>query len=446
MHAVELQRALDKKDYTPRYELFDLQDGLPGIAQQEPVPAAALGIGGRIWFATNHGVAWMDPSSIRRNELAPPVLIQAVTADGRRYEATSSLQLPQRTTSLRIDYTANSLSVPGRVRFRYRLSGVDARWQDPGSRREAFYTNLGPGSYRFQVIASNNDGLWNEQGAMLDFNIAPTFYQTRWFAVFCVIAVAGVLWLLFMLRLRQVTTRMRERLHERLIERERIARELHDTLLQGLQGLILRLHAASEQLPEGARPREMIERALDRADQVLVEGRDRVRDLRATAAPSSDLAREFVAAAEELKQHHSAEFRFIAQGRERDFDPIVREEVSRIGREALSNAFKHAAAAHIELEMVFHRREFLLSIRDDGRGIDQDVLRAGYRQNHWGLTGMRERAAKIRGRLTVWSRIGTGTEIELRVPASMAYVGAADSAPLRLLRKVMEKASTANRD
>jgi signal transduction histidine kinase len=329
--------------------------------------------------------------------------------------------LPKRTDSLQIDYAALSLSVPQRIRYRYKLEGLDRDWQDPGQRREAIYTNLDPGQYRFRVIAANDDGVWNEVGATLDFDIAPAFTQTYWFIALCALTAGTLLFVAYFLRMRNVAARIKGRLEERISERERIARELHDTLLQGVQGVILRFQAAMDRIPEHEPARQALAKALDRADDVLVEGRDRVNDLRSTAAPAVDLPTVVEQAGEEFARDYPAQFRMTVTGTPRALHPVVRDEVYAIVREALANAFRHAQASHIEVEIVYDRRELRLHVRDDGRGIDGTILAAGGRREHWGLIGMRERARQIRAHFQLWSRPGAGAEIELRIPAVLAY-------------------------
>jgi signal transduction histidine kinase len=329
--------------------------------------------------------------------------------------------LPKYTTHVRIEYTAASLQIPERVRFRYKLDGLDKEWQDVGDRREATYTNLGPGQYSFHVIAANNDGVWNNTGATLAFSIAPALYQTYWFYGLCVLLCLGLLWLLYRVRIRQVSLQVRARLEERLAERERIARELHDTLLQSVQGLVLRFRAAVSRLSQEEPARSAMEQALDRADGVLAEGRDAVKQLRSAPGGDLELSRAIAAFGEELAREDPCYFHSTVEGMPRELHPIVREEVMFIAREALVNAFRHGAARQIEAETSYGDTELKLRIRDDGRGIDVDMLRAGGREGHWGLLGMRERAKRVRGTLTLWSKPGAGTEIEVRLPAHMAY-------------------------
>jgi signal transduction histidine kinase/ligand-binding sensor domain-containing protein len=420
--AAEVRRAREDSKYRARYRTFDFLDGLPGRPTLAfPQPTAIAGAGGRLWFATSDGVAWIDPGDIGYNPIAPWVTIRALRANGVSYPVDANLTLPKHTDRLQIDYAALSLSVPQRIRYRYKLEGLDRDWQDPGQRREAIYTNLEPGQYHFRVIAANNDGVWNDVGASLDFYIAPAFTQTYWFGALCVLAGGSLLFMAYLLRMRNVATRIKGRLEERISERERIARELHDTLLQGVQGVILRFQAAVDRIPEGEPARHALSKALDRADDVLVEGRDRVNDLRSTAAPAVDLPTVVERAGEEFARDYPAQFQMTVTGTPQALHPVVRDEVYAIVREAMANAFRHAQASHIEVEIVYDRRELRLHVRDDGRGIDSTILAAGGRREHWGLTGMRERARQIRAHFQLWSRPGAGAEIELRIPAVLAY-------------------------
>jgi signal transduction histidine kinase len=281
------------------------------------------------------------------------------------------------------------------------------------------------------VIAANNDGVWNTIGASLPFIIAPAFYQTPWFYGLCALLCLGLLQILYMMRIRQVSAQVRGRLEERLAERERIARDLHDTLLQSVQGLILRLRAAVKQ----ERPGGLIEQGLERADEVLAEARDRVKHLRSSPNGDQDLIQGLLTLGQELATEQTAQFRSTTAGTPRDLHPIICEEALFIAREALTNAFRHANARHIEAELSYGEEELRLIIRDDGKGIDAGVLRHGGQDEHWGLLGMRERAKKIRATLTIWSKPDAGTEVDLRVPAHLAY-RSQESAPFRWWRRL----------
>jgi signal transduction histidine kinase len=369
-------------------------------------------------------VSTVDPGHLPFNNVPPPVQIEQFIADRKVYDTVSDsrLDLPPLIRDLQIDYTALSLVDPEKIRFRYMLEGRDTVWQEAGNRRLAFYTDLPPGHYRFRVVACNNNGVWNETGTFFDFSIAPAYYQTTWFRV---LIVAGVLLLLaaaYQLRVRQVAGQVRARLEERVEERERIARDLHDTLLQSVQGLILSVDAAAQQIPPDNPAHADLEKTLDRADEVVAEARDRVRNLRTSSIPTGNLPAAFQEVVEETSTGGDATFKTVVEGNVRELHPVVREEAYCIGREALINALTHSEGHHVEVEIAYDSRQFRLRVRDDGRGFDPGILEEGGRPNHWGLPGMRERAERIGAELKIWSRHQTGTEIELSVPGSTAYL------------------------
>ena len=405
--------------------VFDNADGVRVLATGNHFsPQVAKSTDGKIWFATGDGVSLVDPNRLPLNTIQPPVQVEQFVADRQAYEATTGsglLRLPPLIRDLQIDYTALSLVAPEKIRFRYKLEGRDSDWQEAGNRRQAFYNDLSPGNYRFRVMACNNSGVWNETGAYVDFTIAPAYYQSAWFRISIVILLVILLTALYQLRLRQVAHVMRGRMVERLEERERIARDLHDTLLQSVQGLILKFHAVSKQIPADLPAHHTLEKTLDHADQVLAEGRDSIRNLRVDSASLSDLPAAFRSVAEQTPQGREATFKTVVEGRVRDLHPLVLEECYRIGREAIINALTHSEGQNVEAEIAYDSRQFRLRIRDDGRGIEPKILEAGGRSGHWGLQGMRERAEKIGGQLSFWSRPETGTEVELTVPGTTAY-------------------------
>jgi signal transduction histidine kinase len=409
--------------------VFDSSDGARSIVYPFGFcPPVAKAADGKLWFATVEGVSVIDPRRLAFNRLPPPVNIEQITADRKTYNTLSNftgpLRLPPLIRDLQIDYTALSLVAPEKVLFRYKLEGYDRDWQDAGTRRQAFYSSLPPRNYRFRVIACNNSGVWNEAGTFLDFSIAPAYYQTRWFRLSIAAAFLVMLAALYQVRVRYLRQQFNMRLEERVNERTRIARELHDTLLQSVQGLILKFHAATKQIPDDQPARQILENAIDRADEVLAEGRDRVRDLRSTALSLTDLPDAFRRVAEETPQGHQATFKTFVEGNARELDQTVLEESYRIGREAIINALKHSNGRNVEVEITYHSRQFRLRVRDDGRGIDREILEDGGRPDHFGLQGMRERADKIGARLQFWSRPESGTEVELIVPAATAYQNA----------------------
>jgi signal transduction histidine kinase len=284
----------------------------------------------------------------------------------------------------------------------------------------ASYTTLPPGNYTFRVQGATSRGPWSEPGASVRLTIEPAWWVTWWFRMLLALAALLVMLALYLLRVRQVTARVRGRLEERMAERERIARELHDTLLQGIQGLVLRFQVAAERIPKGEPAREMLDRALERADQVIDEGRARVKALRSPAGGVPRLPQAVARIVEQLAPADASPFRITVEGAVRELDPTVRDEVQMLAREALTNAYRHANASKIEAEITYADHGLTVRIRDDGRGIDGAVLRHG-RPGHFGVLGMRERAKKIGARFGIWSKPGAGTEVEIRVPAAIAY-------------------------
>ncbi len=429
--------------------VFDISDGVRGLALGNHFsPQVAKSTDGKLWFSTGDGgISFVDPGRLSFNNFPPPVHIEQLIADRKVYNAISaegnSLRLPPLIRDLQIDYTALCLVAPEKIRFRYKLEGRDGDWQEVTDRRQVFYNDLPPGNYRFRVIASNNNGVWNESGSYLDFHIAPAYYQTAWFRVAVVVLFLFALAAIYQIRLQQVGRQVRARMEERLDERERIARDLHDTLLQSVQGLILKFHAVSKQIPADTPAYNALEKTLDHADEVLAEGRDSIRNLRVNSALISDLPAAFRSVAEETSQGRDAIFKTVVEGHVRDLHPLVLEECYCIGREAIINALSHSEGQHVEAEIAYDSREFRLRVRDDGRGIDPKILDAGGRAGHWGLQGMNERARKIGGQLKFWSRPETGTEVELTVPAATAYRNSSQTAKkFWLSRKKAQKAQT----
>ena len=443
----EIQRFVADPNRRVKYRRFDYLDGLPGAPQMSFTNSTAVEASdGRLWFATGNALARIDPAHLAGNMVPPPVSILSIGNEKGRQPLSNAVRFAARTHAVEIDYTALSLSIPERVEFRYKLEGVDADWQNVGTRRQAYYSNLGPGGYRFRVIASNEDGLWNDSGAAVEFSIAPAYYQTIWFQMLCWASGAGMLWFFYLVRLKEATAQVQSRLEERLAERERIARELHDTLLQSFHGLLFRFQAARNMLPR--RPEEAMQAldgAIDRTEQAIAEGRGAIQDLRSERSARIDLEHLLTALGQELAasgnaNSETATFRVTVEGERRTLSPILQDEVYRIVHEVLRNAFQHARAHQIEAEVRYGDRQLRLRIRDDGKGIDPRVLQEGGRAGHWGLPGIRERAKQIGARLDFWTEAGAGTEVQLTVPASVAYAksrnGSRHNGPtFRLLRK-----------
>jgi signal transduction histidine kinase/ligand-binding sensor domain-containing protein len=424
----ELQRWWQDADATLQVRTFDTSEGIQtGYA---PFRAAAKSDNGQLWFANGYALQMIDPSRLSTNGTPPPVHIEEVVADQKFFHIEDRLHLAALTRNLSIRYTALSFVAPQKVRFRYILEGQDKDWIDAGTRREAFYTNLPPGTYRFHVIACNNDGVWNEIGATIALDIPPTLTQTKWFVLGCVLAGVLALVSVFVFRTRQIRAQLRsrveERLEERIGERTRIARELHDSLLQGFQGLMFRLQAVRRLLP--AKPAEAVlslDTALNKGEQAISEARQAVQNLRLPPFAGNDLAKALRALGDELTHspigNHRPIYRVLTDGKTRELDPLVRDEIYRIAREALRNAFHHSQSNRIEARIFYGESTFSLSVRDDGIGIEPHVLDLGSRAGHWGMPGMRERAKSFNAQLDVQSVLGQGTEVGLNIPASVAY-------------------------
>jgi signal transduction histidine kinase/streptogramin lyase len=435
--AAEVAKFLDNYSHRVQFDLYGSADGLPGSFHDASARSREVeGSDGRLWFAATKGVAWLDPTSISKNTLPPPVSIRSVDSDGKRYLPGANLVIAPRSANLKIAYTALSLSVPSRVRFRYRLEGIDSDWQDAGGRREAFYTRLAPGKYRFRVIACNNDGLWNEQGATLDFSIAPAWFQTIWFRALWIAAAILTIWGVHRLRMRQVQESLSARFDERLAERTRMARELHDTFLQTLQGSKLVAEDALEKSSDPIQMKRAMEQLSVWLGQAVQEGRAALNSLRTSTTVKNDLAEAFKRATDECRIERPMKVSFSVSGDSKEMHPVVCDEIYRIGYEAIRNACRHSKGSRLEVELKYGH-DLAVLVRDNGIGIDPSVAEMG-KDGHFGLQGMRERAARIGGKLTVASSTDSGTQITVVVPGGIVFRKPSPS-PIELIRNVLRR-------
>ena len=421
--AAEIRRLVADPTHRVVYRRYNHLDGILAPPQMNFTNSTAVRASdGRVWFATDNGLIWIDPTYVVANRLPPPVSILSIRSEQERHTSPAGVTFAAGTRAVEIDYTALSLSIPERIAFRYRLDGVDEQWQEVGNRRQAYYTSMAPGPYRFHVIASNNDGVWNEQGAQFTFEILPPWWSTTWFRALTVFAIGLAGYAAYSYRVRQIAAQFEGRLEERLTERTRIARELHDTLIQGFQGLMFRLQAVRDLLPDRSGDAiQALDIALERGSQAIEEGRDAVQGLRAAALGNPDLVRGLTKIGQDLAAAQASQggpaFQLLVEGRPRSLDPLVRDDIYRIASEALSNAFRHAGATEVEAEITYGDDTVRVRIRDNGKGLDAGIRERGGRAGHWGLAGMRERAKALGGRLDVWSQDGAGTEVDLTIPA-----------------------------
>ncbi len=407
--------------------VLDARDGAHPGKRTLAQPSAVRSVDGRLWFINGLMVQALDPEQLYNNSLPPPVHIEEISADGKRYSLENQPQLSALTRDLQIDYTALSFSVPQKVRFRYMLEGHDTGWQEVEGRRQAFYTDLGPGKYRFRVVGSNNDGVWNTEGDSLQFSVLPAWYQTTWFKFLFVAAIIFTTWALYRLRLRRVAHALAMRFDERLAERTRIARDLHDTFLQTVQGSKMVADDALDLPLDPSRMRRALEQLSGWLQQAIDEGRAALNSLRTSASATNDLADGLRRATEAASGSHSMAVAVSVVGEAREMHPIVRDEVYRIGYEAIRNAQVHSCATSLAVELRYGH-DLELRVGDNGIGIDPGITDHG-KNGHFGLQGMRERAARIGGKLTILSSLGSGTNVTLVVPGAITFLHSGNHSP-----------------
>ncbi|WP_250627927.1 sensor histidine kinase [Pinirhizobacter soli] len=418
----DVRQAEVDSSYPIHFRKFGTLDGLPGSpALQFPLPSAVKSTDGRLWFATSNGVVWLDPAQLISNPLPPQVIIDSVEADGKIYKPEDGLILPAHTENIRIAFSVLSMTMPERVDAKIRMRSLDNDWRDVGSQREVSYSNLGPGHHHFDVIGANEDGVWNNAGRGIEFSIKPAFYQTAWFIVLCICLAVLALWQAFVFRLRQVNRRLRVRLEARHAERERIARDLHDTLLQGFPGLLMKVQVGVDRLPlpEEAVERQFLNQTLDQARGIIVESRDQVSRLR--SEEYGNLAEVMSFFDKEHASHPGMTLDASIVGHERKLNREIFEEVSFVMKEAMCNAYAHSEGSLLTVRLDYRHDALLLEVHDNGTGIDQAILDTGERPGHWGLMGMRERAKQMSAKLSIESLPGNGTRVTLSIPARIAY-------------------------
>jgi signal transduction histidine kinase/ligand-binding sensor domain-containing protein len=399
-----------------RYAEYDHADGLkPPYCQAGGNPRAARTSDGRLWFVTPRGLIVVDPAKATANPVPPEVAIESVEVDGAEVPWRTTESVPRGLGRVQITFTATTLAAAERARFRYRLAPFDRDWVEAGTRRVAYYTNLPAQRYRFQVIASNADGLWNERGASLALSLEPPVYATFPFrAALALLAVALVLGSAWGFHRRRLN---RLRIHHSAVmgERSRLARELHDTLAQALTGIIMQLEAAAGAFRSApSRAQAHLEKARALAGQSLGEARRAIWDLRNEALV---LPHDLRAALEQevRRMDLPLDVSVEVEGEPRPLSSPLRAALVRIAQEGMVNVVKHAGATRMSLALRFSAEEIVLRIQDDGIGFSErdEAVRT---QGHFGLIGMRERARAFGGKISVERAPGGGTELKVIVP------------------------------
>jgi signal transduction histidine kinase len=414
----ELQTALSQPTYPMVARL--IREGDQAGATQRflgYLDTAARDSEGRLWFATVNGVVHVDPIRATASIPLPIISLRATTADGEAI-GDNPFVMPG-TRTLALQYFGLNLTSPERVIYRYRLEGFDRSWQEAGRRTEAIYTRLAPGDYTFSVMASNGDGVWSAPVSLRTFTVLPSFYQRWWFAALVVVFLVLIVAIAHFARVRQLSRLMTARFDERLAERTRVARELHDTLLQTIHGSKL----VADHALRDTTDRHQLVRALEQLStwlsQASAEGREALQSLRASTTERNDLAGGLQRAFDECRTNSASDMSLSVQGQAREMHPMVRDEVYRIGFEAIRNACVHSHASRIDAVLEY-AQDLTLRVSDNGEGIDAAVIDHG-REGHFGLRGMRERAERIGARFSLVSNPGKGTIITLIVPGRIIF-------------------------
>jgi signal transduction histidine kinase len=345
------------------------------------------------------------------NRVPPLVVIEQFSVDDTVLSLRSGPDIAPGHTRFAFQYAGLSFVAPQKVRYRYKLDGLDSNWIEAGTRRVAYYTNVPPGRHTFRVMACNNDGVWSEQDAVFSFRLQPHFYQTYWFYLLLLMSAALLAYGAYRWRVRSVESRF----SAVLVERNRIAREIHDTLAQGFVAVSVQLEVVSRLLTVSTdAAREHLEQARTLTRDCLAEARSSIWNLRSQASSGNDLATALTSAAERITASASVKARVQVSGTYRPIDSRVEAELVRIGQEAMTNVVRHAEAEHVDVTLLFQEKMLRLTIKDDGRGFEGNP--ASYGQNgHFGITGMRERAEQIGARFTVTSEVAKGTEVQVEV-------------------------------
>jgi signal transduction histidine kinase len=392
---------------------YGTADGLRVVACSSGHPAIAQTESGDIWFAMNRGAATISAAHAGSNVLPPAVVVESVLLDEHAYDPAALTRVPAAVTHVDFEYAGISLKAPQKVRYRYKLEGFDPDWVDAGAQRIAYYTNLPPADYQFEVTAQNGDGVWNRLATSVPFTMAPHAYQTWWFRLLLVAIAVLAVYAGYLLRVRQ----MQMQYNAVLRERNRIAREIHDTLAQGFIGVSVQLEVVARLLDsslEAARAQLNEARTLVRRS--IADARASIWELRSQEAGNEDFAARLSKMAKQLTASSGTRAQVDVHGVYRPLAAQVEDELFRICQEAVTNVVRHAQASNVRIDLIFDARKLRITIKDDGQGFAGTAASAGP-DGHFGLKGMLERADRIHAELAVDSTLGTGTTITVEAPA-----------------------------
>jgi signal transduction histidine kinase len=416
----ELDEVVRHADHTLEYDQFDASDDLHSFPIRGGTSSSIVrSADGRIWFLTRKGLGYVDPGRLVRPAFPPPVYIDAARAGDTAFAIDATSPLPPLSDALEIYFTAISLSHPERLHFRYRLDGADQEWKETRD-RSVSYSNLSAGDYRLHVMAANYLGVWSDREAVWAFTIAPRWNETWWFRISIAVFVAALVWGATRVGFAQQAASLKREFGVQLAERTRIAGELHDTLLQGFQGTTMQLHVLATRLLPESPERRRLNTVLGEVQTVLDEGRNAIWAIRESATTGPDLRASFARVAAHANVAAPV-FHLTEEGEPRPMNPIQRDILYQLGREALRNAYEHSGAQQIDMHLCWEPRVFRMSVRDNGIGIDDGIRSVG-RDGHFGLAGMRERAARLGAAFDLRSAPGRGTELSVSVPAGSIYL------------------------
>jgi ligand-binding sensor domain-containing protein/signal transduction histidine kinase len=418
---------------TEKFKNYSVADGLPG-PDLTGWSTCYKSRDGEMFFGGFSGATSFYPSRINDNSYIPRTVLTDFQLAGssvpignrlplaRSITYTQSITLSHRQNIFAIEFSTLSYFNAITNRYRYKLEGLDTEWHEVGSdQRIASYTTLPTGRYTFRVQSATSRGPWDDPGVSLDIYMQPAFWQSWWFVLACSAAILAALWAAYVARVRHITALVHLRNQERLSEREDIARDLHDTFFQAVQSLFLRLHTTSRQLPEGNPTRLAFEAVLEDSDRVMTEGREMFLDIPEKPFAEQDLGELIAGYCAEFATAYPIAYRIQIDGQPQNLNPLAASELGKIAREAIYNAFRHSRASVIEVELVFGKGELQLRVRDDGKGFEAAPPQANSGHLHLGLKNMKKRAEKLDAVFRIWTRPGTGTEVEVTVTAQRAY-------------------------